>query len=145
MRSYFTLIGHNCFFIKASLRSCTWLHSKATMFGTDFRFGASACPHVLVLILASFSYQYSKYRFVKPDTRRNRRTHPNHSPFPPSLPRFFILPFLIISRLFPSLDNTYRHNAANDAVAVHAPFYLIFISLSTLTRSLFNSLHRRLR
>ena len=63
-----------------------------------------------------------------PGPRRKRRTHPNHSPFPPSLPRFFILPFLIISRLFPSSDNTYRQKAANHAVAIHAPLYLIFIS-----------------
>ena len=88
----------------------------------------SACLHVLVLIsrIVLLPVQQVPVRQA-PTQDGKRRTRPNHSPFPPSLPRFFILPFLIISRLFPSSDNTYRHKAANRAVAVHAPFYLNFL------------------
>ena len=90
----------------------------------------STCLHVLVLILVSFLTVTvpSRTGSSSPGPRRKRRTHPNHSPFPPSLPRFLILPFFITSRLFPSSDNTYRQKAANHAVAIHAPLYLIFIS-----------------
>jgi hypothetical protein len=107
----------------------------------------SACLHVLVLISRVILLPVQQVPVRQAPTQDGkRRTRPNHSPFPPSLPRFFILPFLIISRLFPSSDNTYRHKAANHAVAVHAPFYLIFfILLCTLTLSLYNSLHRHPR
>jgi hypothetical protein len=60
----------------------------------------SACPHMLVLILVLLQYRV-QYRFVKP-RHKKETTYASQSQS--------------------------RHKAANHAVAIHAPFYLIFIS-----------------
>jgi hypothetical protein len=144
MRSYFTLIGLNCFFIEA-------LQSRYVWNGLPLW---SARPHVLVLILAfsvslTSTVQYSKYRFVKP-RHKTKTTYASQSQSLPALTAsllhtsfpHYLSSFSVLGQHLPTQSR--QPLACGSRTRTFFKISFLFL-LCTLTLSLFNSLHRRPR